>query len=150
MTEGMPNQFFLVVLRRVTIALCIASLIDLVGRLTDYASGDIFSVGIVEVTDNISPYMWAAMCAGSGGVVVAGLVRMNWRVVAIGALLCSCVYVCFSAIALIQTFERQPYDDWRFWLMYLTMAAHWGIVGVSAALLSAVQLDHEVDDCERR
>ncbi|MEJ6013301.1 hypothetical protein WG936_05550 [Corynebacterium sp. H127] len=145
--------------------LLIIGVFRLLGFASDYLTGDIFTIGVVEVGSEIPQIVWGVACLVSALTIIVGMLVGRLRLQALGCLLAGATNAGFAAVTTSKAFlwiplsqsqgilEKPahwwarnvadwycvvPVDDWRFPASYASLAAQWAVLCVALILIDAV------------
>lgn len=150
-------------------------LFRLLGRGTDYLTGDVFTVGITEIGSDIPQIVWGVVCLAAATVIITGMLRGCLRIQAFGCMIAGAMNCGFAAVTSTRAFTvtrlseahgafqaqahwwaqhvgdwwcAVPVDDWRFPADYVAAAAQWAVLAIALVLIDAVRRSREEDNGE--
>lgn len=132
-------------------AVVLISALQLLGRGTDYITGDPFTRSSIE-TMEVTPYVWGVTSVATALLIIFGALRGMPYLTAWGLLVGFSVYTMFGVTVIEHTVLATPVDDWRLltdhWanaLTFLVLAVSlWYRHGVHMILLKREE-GHGVD-----
>lgn len=144
----------------------ILGVIDQIARATDYITGDIQTIGIIEISSNVPQTVWGGACFIAAAILTYGILSDNMRIQTVGCVISGAIYAGFAAVTMTRIFEYvplsevhgvleplaeyvanrisdfhvlMPMDDWRFSSSYLVESARWFILALFISMLGAIK-----------
>lgn len=114
-------------------AIVVIMAISLIGRGTDYVTGDVGHKPD-ELSAAMPELVWGWTCLIVAVIVLFGVLSNRLKVTVIGSLCAASVYVMFAWYRVDQLFHMTDIDDWRLPIDYTCSAGVWAVICMTLSL----------------